>query len=58
VRPNCYGIFENNDPSKRLMVVADYDNAVPRYRSDQPPFDLLKERDKLGVNYMIYGLSH
>ena len=59
-RPNCYGIFEDNDPSKRLMVVANYDHDVRVPRLDQAPlpFDLLKEGDKLGVNYMIYGLSH
>jgi hypothetical protein len=29
IRPSYYGIFEDNDPSKRLMVVANYDNDVP-----------------------------
>ena len=27
--PSYYGIFEDNDPSKRLMVVANFDNDVP-----------------------------
>ena len=31
IRPSYYGIFEDNDPSKRLMVVANYDNDVPEY---------------------------
>jgi hypothetical protein len=62
IRPSYYGIFEDNDPSRRLMVVANYDNDVPEYWewSGQGlfPFDASNEAFKLGVNYMIYGLSH
>jgi hypothetical protein len=62
IRPSYYGIFEDDDPSKRLMVVANYDNDVPEYWewSGQGlfPFDASNEAYKLGVNYMIYGLSH
>jgi hypothetical protein len=61
IRPSYYGIFEDNDPSRRLLVVANYDNDVPQYweRSGQGlfPFDASNEAYKLGVNYMIYGLS-
>jgi Domain of unknown function (DUF4159) len=62
IRPSYYGIFEDNDPSRRLIVVANYDNDVPEYweQSGQGlfPFDTSNEAYKLGVNYMIYGLSH
>jgi len=62
IRPSYYGIYEHNDPSKRLMVVANYDNDVPEYWewSGQGlfPFDSSNEAFKLGVNYMIYGLTH
>jgi len=62
IRPSYYGIFENNDPSQRLMVVANFDNDVPEYWewSGQGlfPFDSTNEAYKLGVNYMIYGLIH
>jgi hypothetical protein len=62
IRPSYYGIFEENDSSKRLLVVANYDNDVPQYweQSDQGlfPVDASSEAFKLGVNYMIYGLSH
>jgi hypothetical protein len=61
IRPGYYGIFEGNDPSRRLMVVANYDNDVPAYweRSGQGhfPIDASNEAYKLGVNYMIYGLN-
>jgi hypothetical protein len=62
IRPSYYGIFEGNDPSRRLIVVANYDNDVPEYRERSGQrlfsFDASNETYKLGVNYMIYGLSH
>ena len=62
IRPSYYGIFEDNDPRKRLIVVANYDNDVPEYWewSGQGiyPFDASNEAYKLGVNYVIYGLTH
>jgi len=62
IRPTYYGIFEDNDQSKRLMVVANYDNDVPEYWEWSGrgifPFDASNEAYKLGVNYMIYGLTH
>src|SRR5207245_9587215 len=62
IPPNYYRTFDDNDPSKRLMVVANFDNDVPEYWecSGQGlfPFDTSNEAYKLGVNYMIYGLTH
>ena len=62
IRPSYYGIFEDNDPAKRLMVVANFDNDVPEYWewSGQGiyAFDASNEAYKLGVNYLIYGLTH
>ena len=62
IRPSYLGIYEENDPSKRLMVVANYDNDVPEYWewSGQGlfPFDASNEAYKLGVNYVLYGLTH
>ena len=31
IKPSYYGIYEDNDPSKRLMVVANFDNDIPEY---------------------------
>ena len=31
IRPSYYGVFEDNDPAQRLMVVANFDNDVPEY---------------------------
>ena len=62
IRPSYYGVFEDNDPAKRLMVVANFDNDVPEYWEWSGegffPFDASNEAYKLGVNYVIYGLTH
>jgi hypothetical protein len=62
IRPSYYGIFEDNDPSKRLVVVANYDNDVPEYWEWSAqgiyPFDASNEAYKLGVNYIVYGMTH
>lgn len=62
LRPSYYGLFEDNDPDRRLMVVANFDNDVPEYWEWSGrglfPFDNTSEAYKLGVNYMIYGLTH
>ncbi|MBI2536687.1 MAG: DUF4159 domain-containing protein [Gemmatimonadetes bacterium] len=57
-----YGIFEDNDPKKRLMVVANYNNDIGDYWewSDMGyfPIELSNEAYKLGINYIIYALTH
>lgn len=57
-----YGIFEDNDPKKRLMVVANYNNDIGEYWewSDVGyfPIELSNEAYKLGINYIIYALTH
>ena len=62
LRPSYYGLFENNDPSKRLIAIANFDNDIPEYWEWSGeglfPFDTSNEAYKLGVNYMIYGLTH
>jgi hypothetical protein len=62
ILPSYYGLYENNDPSRRLMAVANFDNDVPEYWewSGQGlyPFDASNEAYKLGVNYVVYGLTH
>ena len=61
-RPSYLGLYEDNDPAKRLMVVANFDNDVPEYWEWSGrglfPFANTNEAYKLGVNYWIYGLTH
>ncbi|MEE2776499.1 MAG: DUF4159 domain-containing protein [Acidobacteriota bacterium] len=59
-----FGIFEDNDPEGRLMMVANYNNDIGDYWewSDQPnnwyPIDLTKKGFQLGVNYILYSFVH
>ena len=60
--PQWYGIFEDNDPTQRLMVIFNFNNDIAEYweYSDQGyyPIDLSNEAYKLGVNYIVYGHTH
>lgn len=62
IPPTYYGIFERNDPSKRLMAIADRDGDIGEYwefsDTGYAPVDLSNEAYKFGVNYFIYGLTH
>ena len=62
VRAQFYGIFEDNDPNKRMMAIVNYDYDVSEYWefSDTGlfPIDLSNEAYKLGVNYIVYAFSH
>ena len=55
-------MFEDNDPTKRLIAVANFNNDLGEYWefSDQgvDPVDLSNEAYKFGVNYFIYALIH
>jgi uncharacterized protein DUF4159 len=62
ILPTYYGVFENNDPSKRLMVIANHNADVAEYWEFAGqglfPVDPSEEAYKLGINYMMYGLTH
>lgn len=57
-----YGIFEDNDPDKRLIVIANYNNDIGESWefSDTGfiPIDLTNEAFKLGINYIVYAMTH
>lgn len=57
-----YGVFEDNDPAKRLMMIVNYNNDIGDYWewSDVGflPIDLTNEAYKLGVNYVVYAMTH
>jgi Domain of unknown function (DUF4159) len=61
-RQSYYGFFECDDPSRRLLVVANFDKDVPESSERSSPgpfrFDASNKPYELGVNYVIYGLSH
>ena len=60
--PVFRGIFEDNDRRKRLMVMINYNTDVSQFWEwsgrGVRPFEQTNEAYKLGVNYLIYGLTH
>lgn len=59
--PVFLGIHEDDDPGRRLMVVANFNNDIGDYweYSDLGyfPIDLSNEAYKFGVNYVIYAMN-
>ncbi|HUF30083.1 MAG TPA: DUF4159 domain-containing protein [Gemmatimonadaceae bacterium] len=57
-----WGVFEDNDRSKRLQMIVNYNNDIGDYWewSDAGflPIDLTNEAYKLGVNYIMYAFTH
>ncbi|MBI4520533.1 MAG: DUF4159 domain-containing protein [Gemmatimonadetes bacterium] len=57
-----HGIFEDNDPSKRLMVIVNYNNDIGDAwewsDTGYIPVDLTNEAYKLGINYLVYSMTH
>jgi hypothetical protein len=60
--PVLRGLFENNDPSKRLLAMINFNTDVSNFWEFSGegfvPVDLSNEAYKLGVNYVMYGLTH
>jgi hypothetical protein len=61
-RTEYLGVYEDNDPTKRLMVVANYNNDIGEYWEWSAegflPIPLTNEAYKIGVNYFMYGFVH
>ncbi len=59
--PMFLGLHENDDPTGRLMVIANFNNDIGDYweYSDLGyfPIDLSNEAYKFGVNYVIYAMN-
>jgi hypothetical protein len=62
VVPAYFGLHEANDPDRRLMVIANYNNDIGEYweysGTGWYPIDLSNDAYKLGVNYVIYAMTH
>jgi hypothetical protein len=61
-QPVYYAIFQDNDPRKRMMAIINYNNDIGEWWqwSDRgfAPVAVSNEAYKLGVNYLIYALTH
>jgi hypothetical protein len=55
-------IYENNDPAKRIMVMINYNTDISEFwewsDTGLKPIDESNEAYKLGVNYIMYGMTH
>jgi len=61
-RVELFGLFEDNDPTKRLMVIANHNTDISDFwefsATGFRPIDESNEAYKLGVNYIMYGMTH
>ncbi len=61
-QPIFRGLYEDNDPRKRLLLIVNYNTDISQYWEwsgrGLRPFDETNEAYKLGVNYVIYGMTH
>jgi hypothetical protein len=61
-RPAIRGLFENNDPHKRLIAIVNFNTDISDFWEFSAtgvfPVELSNEAYKLGVNYIMYGLTH
>ena len=60
--PVFRGLYEDNDPNKRLQMIVNYNTDISQYWEwsgrGLRPFDETNEAYKLGVNYVMYGMTH
>jgi hypothetical protein len=61
-RPVFRALFEGNDPSKRMLVLVNFNTDVSNYWEFSPmgfkPVLETNHAYELGVNYLIYALTH
>jgi hypothetical protein len=60
--PVFRGVYEDNDPRNRLIMIVNYNTDISQYWEwsgrGLRPFDDTNEAYKLGVNYLIYAMTH
>jgi hypothetical protein len=61
-KPQLKALFEDNDPKKRMLAIINFDTDVSEYwefsGTGFRPISEGNEAYKLGVNYMMYALTH
>ena len=61
-RPILRGLYEDNDPKKRLMAIVNFNTDVSNFwefsGTGFRPVSESNEAYKLGINYVMYGLTH
>ena len=61
-KPTYFGFFEDNDPGKRMLALVNYNSDLAEYweylGQGFLAIDPTNDAFRLGVNYLIYGLTH
>lgn len=61
-QPAFYGLFENNDPTKRMYAVANYQNDLSEFwEASSSGYQIVSESNeayKIGINQFIYAITH
>ena len=61
-KPTYFGFFEDNDPTKRMLALVNYNADLAEYweylGQGFLAIDPTNDAFRLGVNYIIYGLTH
>jgi hypothetical protein len=62
LKAEFFGIYENNDPGRRLIAVINYNNDIGDYMEWSSegfwPVNITNDAYKLAINYIVYGLTH
>jgi hypothetical protein len=62
VIPTYFAMFDKNDPAGRIIALANYNNDLAEFwewsATGLFPVDSTSEAYKLGVNYIIYAMTH
>jgi hypothetical protein len=62
VQPVFYAMFENDDPRDRMIALANYNSDLAEYwewsARDVFPPEITSGAYELGVNYIVYGMTH
>lgn len=62
LKAEFFGVFEDNDPARRLIAVINYNNDIGDYMEWSAqgfwPVNITNEAYKLAINYIVYGLTH
>jgi len=62
IKPGFFGMFEKNDPSRRMMAIANWNNDIGDYWEWSAEglygSDPTNDAYRLGVNYIVYAMTH
>ena len=60
--PEYWGVFQDNDPKKRLIAILNVNNDIGENweysNTGLVPIPISNESYKLGVNYVVYAMTH